>query len=194
MANWADTSYVIVDKGARELYNLMSNLKQRSEPLHPNSWGNNWLGNLVIALGGDWERVDCRGAWLEMEWNEEAEELRFRTESAWTHPHEVMELVKEKFPDISIFFISEEPGMEIYVTNDSKGLYYPYRYFCAPYDGECAYFDENGEQRFLADISNCIGKEVKTLADVRDAVIEYNEEHEDEPLDYGIYDVIDTIY
>jgi hypothetical protein len=194
MANWADTSYVIVDKGARELYNIMRDLEQRLEPLHPNGWGNTWLGNLVIALGGDWERVHCRGEWDEMEWNEEAEELRFRTESAWSHPHEVMELVKEKFPGISIFFISEEPGMEIYVTNDSKGLYYPYRYFLAPYDGEWHYYEDGEEEKFLADISNCIGKEVKALADVRDAVIEYNEEHEDEPLDYGIYDVIDTIY
>jgi hypothetical protein len=194
MANWADTSYVIVDKGARELYNIMRDLEQRLEPLHPNGWGNTWLGNLVIALGGDWERVHCRGEWDEMEWNEEAEELRFRTESAWSHPHEVMELVKEKFPDISIFFISEEPGMEIYVTNDSKGLYYPYRYFLAPYDGEWHYYEDEEEEKFLADISNCIGKEVKALADVRDAVIEYTEEHEDETLDYGIYDVIDTIY
>lgn len=194
MANWADTSYVIVDKGARELYNIMRDLEQRSEPLHPNGWGNTWLGNLVIALGGDWEQVHCRGEWSEMEWNEEAEELRFRTESAWSHPHEVMELVKEKYPDISIFFISEESGMEIYVTNDIGGQYFAYRYFLAPYDGEWLYYEEGEEEKFLADISNCIGKEVKALEEVRDAVIEYNEEHEDEPLDYGIYDVIDTIY
>lgn len=194
MANWADTSYVIVDKGARELYNIMRDLEQRSEPLHPNGWGNTWLGNLVIALGGDWEQVHCRGEWDEMEWDEEAEELRFRTESAWAHPHEVMGLVKEKYPDISIFFISEEPGMEIYVTNDIGGQYFAYRYFLAPYDGEWHYYEDGEEEKFLADISNCIGKEVKALEEVRDAVIEYNEANEDTPLDYGIYDVIDTIY
>lgn len=65
MPNWCFTS-VVVDgnkKDVRSLYSIMSKLESRKKPLVDNGFGNTWLGCLVTKLGGDWEKIYCRGSW-----------------------------------------------------------------------------------------------------------------------------------
>ena len=63
MPNWAYTSYRIVGKKeeVQDLYSKIQQFQNMEEPLEPNGFGNLWLGCLLTILGGDWEKVYCRG-------------------------------------------------------------------------------------------------------------------------------------
>ena len=39
------------------------------------------------------------------------------------------ELLRQKFPDINVYWIVEESGCEVYCTNDKEGKYFPERYW-----------------------------------------------------------------
>lgn len=54
--------------------------------------------------------------------------MRFSAEERWGL-QDFEELLRQKFPDIKVFWIVEEPGMEIYCTNDKDGKYFPERYW-----------------------------------------------------------------
>lgn len=61
-------------------------------------------------------------------WDENTGALRFWSEERWGL-QDFAELLEKRFPDIKVFWIEEEPGMEIYCTNDSAGKYFPERYW-----------------------------------------------------------------
>ena len=62
--------------------------------------------------------------------------LRFWTEERWGL-QDFEELLMQKFPDIKVYWVVEESGMEIYCTNDKDGKYFPDRYWVdACIDGE----------------------------------------------------------
>lgn len=54
--------------------------------------------------------------------------LKFWAEERWGL-QDFHELLKQKFPDIKVYWIVEECGMEIYCTNDKDGKYFPERYW-----------------------------------------------------------------
>lgn len=145
MPNWASSSYAIVGEKEeiKALYDLMNELQSRKEPLVKNGFGCNWLGCLVTALGGDWEKVHCRGSWESLELKDDCQ-LNFNTETAWSPCNEVMDLIIEKYPSLGYYYICEEPGMALYITNDEFRNYFPERYkvdLCTPEeDYETEYF------------------------------------------------------
>ena len=50
--------------------------------------------------------------------------LRFYAEERWGL-QDFRELLKQKFPDIKVYWIVEEPGCEVFCTNDSEGQVFP---------------------------------------------------------------------
>jgi hypothetical protein len=130
MPNWCYTSYII--EGDPEtidaLDNLMSELEELPEPYVKSDFGNTWLGCLVSKLGGDWNKVRCRGSWLNAG-RIRPDALSFNTETAWGPMEETIDLIREKFPGIeNVWYFAEEPGMAFYVTNDESGKYWKERY------------------------------------------------------------------
>lgn len=131
MPNWAYSQYHCVgDKEQlKQLHSSMSELESMKAPgLHENGFGPTWLGNLIIKLGGDWEKVYCRGTWDNLLLHEDGT-VSFSVESAWDEPNEVREFLEEKFSHIRFYFQTEEPGMGIYKTNDSTGIHFPERFY-----------------------------------------------------------------
>ena len=128
MANWAYSVYKI--KGSEEevaaLYKTIQDLEQRKESLLPNGFGKLWLGNLVQALGGDWEKIYCRGQILD--YSLENGILKINTETAWGEMSDVRHLIEIKYPSLQIFFQTEECGMCIFQTNDATGEIFPERW------------------------------------------------------------------
>ena len=128
MANYAYTTYKI--KGGEEevaaLHKTIQDLKQREESLLPNGFGKLWLGNLVHALGGDWEKLYCRGQILDYSLDNGL--LFISTETAWGEMSDVRHFIQYKFPSLEIYFQTEEPGMCIFQTNDHTGEYFPERW------------------------------------------------------------------
>ena len=125
MPNWAYTNYKI--KGSEEevaaLHKTIQNLEQREESLLPNGFGKLWLGNLVHALGGDWNDIYCRGQILDYSLDNGL--LFISTETAWGEMSDVRHFIQFKYPSLEIYFQTEEPGMCIFQTNDHTGVYFP---------------------------------------------------------------------
>lgn len=192
MPNWCFTSLVVRgdENEVRDLYEKMKSLEDREETLVPNGFGKTWLGNLVTVLGGDWNEVRCRGEWFNLALIDDECVLRFDTESAWTHPEELIDFLLEKYPGVDIYFRAEEPSMAIYLTNDVDGLYFADRYALSQGDSDPEYYSPGEEKEFLRDLSKMIGKEINNIGDVWEEVYEYNSEHEDNWIDVQIFDVI----
>ena len=122
MPNWAYTIYIVRGDGEEvtRLHQLIKDLDNRAESLLPNDFGKLWMGNLVHVLGGDWEKVYCRGKILDYDMTEDGV-LRFDVESAWGELDEVRALILSRFPKLDIRFQSEEPDMDYFSTNDDSG-------------------------------------------------------------------------
>lgn len=128
MPNWAYTNYVLEGdlKEVESLKSKLDELKAMQEPLVPNGFGNLWLGCIVTVLGGDWNKVYCRGSIYDYYIEDGA--LRLNVESAWNECTETRLLFQQRYPNLRIYYSTEEPGMEIYQTNDLDGKYFPDRY------------------------------------------------------------------
>lgn len=122
MPNWAYTIYIVRGDGEEvaRLHQLINDLDNRAESLLPNGFGKLWMGNLVHALGGDWEKVYCRGKILDYDMTADGA-FRFDVESAWGELDEVRALILSRFPKLDIRFQSEEPDMDYFSTNDGSG-------------------------------------------------------------------------
>ena len=128
MPNWAYTNYVV--KGSAEevaaLHKIIHDLEAREESYLPNGFGKLWLGNLVSILGGDWEKIYCRGQILDYTFEDDI--LKMNVESAWGEMDETRHFLQTVFPSLEIYYQTEEAGMCIFQTNDPDGTYFPHRW------------------------------------------------------------------
>lgn len=151
MPNWCTTSYNISgpQKDIRSLYNKMKRLQNRKESLLPNGFGETWLGNLVNRLGADWQTVNCRGEWSNLMMK--GGDLHFDTCSAWCRCNEVEDVIRDKYPDLEIVFISEELGCDIFETNDATGEIFPERVIIDTEDEGTEYYTVDEALHVLCD-------------------------------------------
>lgn len=156
----------------------MSELEYVKAPgLHENGFGSTWLGNLVIKLGGDWNKVDCRGSWDNLLLHDDGT-VSFCVESAWGEPYEVRELIEDKFPDIRIYYQSEEPDNVIYTTNDDTGEYFPEKYCLWVEDEETDYY--TSFEHLIEAVQKITGsKHLKTLDSCKKALESYCRKNHD---------------
>ena len=127
MPNWAYTNYVVKGDTSEvaALHKTIHDLEAREKSYLPNGFGKLWLGNLVSILGGDWEKIYCRGQILD--YSLEDDILSMNVESAWGEMDETRHFLQTVFPSLKIYFQTEEPGMCIFQTNDATGTYFPER-------------------------------------------------------------------
>lgn len=129
MPNWAYTDYVcesIHKEDIQDLYRRMKALEERKDSLIDNGFGQNWIGNLVADLGGDVNSIRCRGEWFCSDLY--GDTLRFETESAWAELDEFRHFIESKYKDMKIYYISEECGMGVYISNDITHKYFDTKY------------------------------------------------------------------
>lgn len=176
MPNWCYTS-VVVDGKRREvqsLFSKMNNLENRKKPLVDNSFGKNWLGCLVVKLGGEWQEIYCRGSWSDLDWNGAI--LWFNTETAWGPMDEVFRFIKKQYPSLEIYWQAEEDGNGVYCSNDVEGRYFKDRYRI---EHDCCYEYFSTLDGLAEYVSGIIGKEVKTMDDINAAIETWNNATDD---------------
>ena len=158
MPNWCFTGYVITGerKEVRSLYEKMKSLQEMKTPLLPNGFGPAWLGCLVQSLGGDPQKVYCRGQWSNLKLSEEGV-LSFDTEHAWSRPADVEALIEKAFPSVKIYFLEEELGMDIFQTNDESGEYFKEQIII---DEESEGMEYYTEEEVLKRLSNLAGRPI----------------------------------
>ena len=181
MPNWCSTAYAIEGdaKEVKSLYDLMNELQKQKEPSVPNGSGTAWLGCLVDALGENWKNVFCRGSWYDLEFDGRV--LTFNTATAWSPCNEMFDMVCKKYPTLSYFYRSEEPGMALYFTNDKEGRYFQDRFVVELCTHEEEYYTEyfpdlQSMYEWLEDIRDM---QVQSMQDVDAIVKQWQKEYAD---------------
>lgn len=178
MPNWASTTYVMKAEPvqAKDLYDKTESLNQMKEPLVENGFGKLWMGCLVNLLGGDWNKVYCRGEITSC--SLEDDHVCIACETAWGEMPEFRHFLEQQYPGSKVYYCVEECGNCVYATNDSEGLYFKDRYCLDYYDG-LEYFETT--ETAAEFISERIGKTLKPdYAEIEREIDDYLEEHDDD--------------
>ena len=184
MSNTCFTTYKVVSENKKDVTKLFKTIKRldgRKTPLVKNGWYDPklWLGCLVKALGGDPNKVYCRGTITFYEMEDDV--LTLNTETAWAEMSETRHFIESCFPGMKIYYIEEESGCERFYTNDSEGIYFKDRYYLDGFD-DSEYFETLEEAaKYVKEI---VGHDVEADFDAIDKVLsDYVEEHEEDDPD-----------
>lgn len=179
MPNWCDTTYKCVGdpKEVRELHEVLERMNNRKEPIHPNGFGNLWLGELVIELGFDCEKYRCRGEITYYDYDEGM--LTICQMTAWCEQEGVREAIQTKFPSIKVYYMEEEPGCDVFYTNDLSGDFFPEKYLL---DGENVYEYFETLEDVCEYVNNKFG--LTTTPVLQDIEMQIEAYQEDNNIDY----------
>lgn len=127
-------------------------LDGRKIPLVKNGWYDPklWLGCLVKALGGDPQKVYCRGTITFYEMEDDV--LTLNTETAWAEMSETRHFIESCFPGMKIYYIEEESGCERFFCNDSEGIYFKDHYYLDGFDDSEYYETIEETARYVKEI------------------------------------------
>ena len=165
----------------------MNNLENRKKPLVNNPFGKTWLGCLITKLGGNWWEIYRRGSWSDLDWNGAI--LRFNTVTAWGPTDEVFKFIKSVYPSLEIYYMAEEDGNGLFITNDAEGRYFKDRYRIE-HDCSCEYFSTI--EGVCSYVSGIIGKEVKTRKELEESIRDWNDnaEDDDRTIRFNEYEIV----
>ena len=178
MANWASTSYAIEGNKSdlESVFNVINDfVKSNVKPVEANA-SKEWEGNIVKALGASEEQMKnnyLRGFIQTYEITDGV--LYIEAEEAWGAT-DFRHLLAKLMPELTIYYIVEECGCEVYATNDCDGKYFTDSYYvdiCIDGDYFSEYFDT--EKQVLAYVAQLLKKESVTMKEID----EWNEEQDD---------------
>ena len=178
MPNWCTTTYKCVgeQKDIQSLHKTLEQLQAMKKPFVKNGFGNMWLGCVVNILGGKWEDVRCRGEIIDFSMDGE-DVLVISQSTAWCEQEEFRYFLEQHYQGMKIFYQEEEPGNDVYYTNDETGDYFPEQYILDSYDG-CEYF--NSLHDIAAKVKEITQVDVRTEEDIEAVLNDYQEKMEEE--------------
>ena len=177
MANCCYVIYKCVGKREQldELNAALHLMMDRKMPALEAKWGSTWLGWLVAALYGDVDDNKLRGRILDF--NYDGEVLTINQETDWEEQWWLRDFLKDKFPDIDIYYREEEPSADVFGTNDAEGRFFPHRYLLESND-DAQYFHTLEEA--AETVADIVGHEVApTEEEIDEALDDFMEEHEE---------------
>lgn len=152
MPNWNTTDYTLYGNkdNIKRLYTDLKNTVDidRTKESKPFTFlGNSyWLGYIKKSLLPEVEEeLPVRGEISYIEEDIEDHDngmasLKLTTETAWVACSELMDKIAGKY-DLQLFYYSEEPGCEIFETNDLEGQFYSFRYMVDSEKEGIEYYD-----------------------------------------------------
>lgn len=180
MPNWCYTNIVIEGdkKDVETLNDAMEKLENMNQPFEPNGFGKTWLGNLVVYFGGDWNKIRCRGEWMDRDFDNGC--LSFNADHAWAPPIETLEFLKEKFPSFKIYWQSEEPGMCEYWTNDANHVYFHDKFYLEMCTVDDHYYHEyfEDEESLVDYVNKHLGLNISSAKDLAEVSDKWEEEYD----------------
>lgn len=177
MPNWCNVTYAVTGNpdSIKELHNVVKDLNKRKTLLVPNGFGLLWLGCVITKLGGNWKDIYCRGKVLDFKYDKKQQVLFLYIESAWSEPQEFRLFLQSILLGLYIYYIVEEPGMEIYETNDKDGKYFPAKYLVESENGLMYFNTFEKLQEYLEPI---LEKEIHNYIEAETLVNQYNRDKE----------------
>ena len=157
MPNWCYTSYKISGsrKAVKDLYERIMKLDRGEGEMLENGFENLWLGNLVNDLGGDWNKIYCRGQIIsDITYDEDLNLLMFETETAWGVMTETFDFVKSYYEcqneELCVSYRGEECGCCLYCIHN-EGEFEFVEEYCIDY-----FHDNDGGVDYCYDFSEVI--------------------------------------
>ena len=190
MANTCFTVYKCVGKREQldELAEALHKIIDLGMSVVENKWGKTWLGWLVSALYGNADAYTLRGKICD--YNYDGEVLTITQETEWEEQRGLRIFLKERFPKIDIYYKDEEPGTEVFVTNDAEGRFFPFRYLLEAND-DMLYFHSLEEAAKA--VTEIVGHKVAAEEEkIDDALDDYMEEHEEDFFSFHHFEDGDT--
>ena len=169
MANWASTSYAIEGNKSdlESVFNVINDfVKSNVKPVEANA-SKEWEGNIVKALGATDEQMKnnyLRGFIQTYEIIDGV--LHLEAEEAWG-ASDFRHLLAKLIPELTIYYIVEECGCEVYATNDRDGKYFTDSYYvdaCIDEDYFSDYF--NTEKQVLVYVAQLLNREVISMEEI----------------------------
>ncbi len=176
MPNWCYTDITISRPanrgGMQELYDALLEATKHESTIK-SDFGPMWLGNLVEKLLDtdplDCDKYRCRGILTQFEINEDADEISIGTETAWGPMLKMwIDIIEKYVPSAKLIYVTEEPGWEVYQTNDPE---FQNSYYVDSWS-------ENVESEYIASedyvrriASTLSGKDCNKIADI-DSVLQ----------------------
>lgn len=186
MANQSDVVYKCIGdpKEVRSLYKIINANDKRKTSRVKNGFGTLWIGNIIDALGEDWEKLRCRGEIIG--YHIENNLLTINQSTAWCEQEGFRECIEKKFPSIKVYYRDEEPGCDVYYTNDADRNYFPERYLLNNND-EPLYF--NTIEEAAEYVSGIVNQKVEAnMEAIEKALDNYEEEHEDDDVYFSFHE------
>jgi len=130
MPNWCYTNISFNSENKNDLEKLYNFIEKatsnKSKYADVSDFGSNWLGNILLEcdlmtlddVKNDKVPCRCRGSIIYVDITED--QVIVDTETAWVPMMQVWQRVVEKLnlDDVDIIYTAEEPGCELYLTND----------------------------------------------------------------------------
>ena len=162
MANWASTSYRIEgsESDLKKVYDVIDNfVTGKSKPVLEDA-SKEWEGNIVKALGASDEQL--KESYLREfieEYELDGDVISINAEEAWGAT-DFRHILGNLMPELTIYYIVEEAGCDVFATNDIDGKYFPEQYLVDAYVKDAdfyEYFETKGQMKDF--VSSLIGKE-----------------------------------
>ena len=187
MPNWCDVVYKCIGdpKEVRSLYKIINANDKRKTSRVKNGFGTLWIGNIIDALGEDWEKLRCRGEIIG--YHIENNLLTIYQSTAWCEQEGFRECIEKKFPSIKVYYREEEPGCDVYYTNDAERNYFPERYLLNNND-EPLYF--NTIEEAAEYVSGIVNQKVEAnMKAIEQALDNFEEENEDDDVYFSFHQI-----
>lgn len=163
MPNWCTQNLAITGEPAvlKKFADIVNSLPSR-KLANESDFGPFWLGNLVYALGEEWENIPCRGAiadsggWCgptelsngKLDYVEGDKILYVTFVSAWCPCYELLDLIRKRFPSFTIYHKETDEFGNFHTAYD------PMRYLL---DGKYYINTEELGSNYTEDIREFIG-------------------------------------
>ena len=166
MPNWAATTYWIEGKqeDLQELFDLCEAFAKKKRPVIEDGASEDWEGNIILALGEEMSNYYMRGFIQTYELTDGL--LTINASEAWDTT-DFRHVLRNHYPDMTIYYVMDEYGMEIFTTNDAEGKYVHNRFTidCC-IDGSTTMEDFKTEEEALKWIAKALGRDTISMEDI----------------------------
>ena len=180
MPNYAYTSHHITGDAneVRKLHEALQRVDNHPEAAEREKeyYGHMWWGYVLQELLGHVPDLDCRGQVCDYGLDAESGALSLFSESAWSAPFQIHEVLIQLFPSLRILYFVDPDDDGLMLTNDVKGEVFTTRYGIATEDDDEQFFDT--EEEMFRWFSNRFGIKVGCIDDVENAIIQLNDEQD----------------
>ena len=180
MANNCLTHFVIECENKEKLERIHDAITKCNESEYKPSDGSwcNWTGNIFKELGLKYE--SDRSFWVASDLDDGA--LHIYEDAAWTRGSAMRQLVEQMddTEDMSVYFFSEEPGCEIYQSNDDCHLHFSEEYVLDTNEDGIEYFEYASS--LIEKVGEHVGEKLDfyTFGALEEYLAEYNKKHTDD--------------